>query len=136
MRNGIMEQLTAYTPFATRYYVMSQGQGFGFGLGKMKELTEAFKKAQQVQEGAKRLQEELEQMEIEGESCGGLVKVVLSGNQEPLSVVISPDALGEGADVLSDLVTAAMKDAYNRSTTTMRERMEELTGGLNLPGMM
>ncbi|XHX76511.1 MAG: YbaB/EbfC family nucleoid-associated protein [Stenomitos frigidus ULC029] len=114
---------------------MSQGQGFGFGLGKMKELTEAFKKAQQVQEGAKRLQEELEQMEIEGESGGGLVKVVLSGNQEPLSVTISPDALGEGADVLSDLVTAAMKDAYNRSTATMRERMEELTGGLNLPGM-
>ncbi|XGV99855.1 MAG: YbaB/EbfC family nucleoid-associated protein [Leptolyngbya sp. BL-A-14] len=114
---------------------MSQGQGFGFGLGKMKELTEAFKKAQQVQEGARRLQEELEQMEIEGESGGGLVKVVLSGNQEPLSVTISSDALGEGAEVLSDLVTAAMKDAYNKSTTTMRERMEELTGGLNLPGM-
>lgn len=110
-------------------------QGFGFGLGKVKELQEAFKKAQQVQEGAKRLQEELEEMEIEGESGGGLVKVVLSGNQEPLSVVIAPDALGEGADVLSDLVTAAMKDAYIKSTTTMRERMEELTGGLNLPGM-
>ncbi|MCL6435141.1 MAG: YbaB/EbfC family nucleoid-associated protein [Leptolyngbyaceae cyanobacterium HOT.MB2.61] len=114
---------------------MSQGQGFGFGLGKMKELTEAFKKAQQVQEGAKRLQEELEQMEIEGESGGGLVKVVLSGNQEPLRVTISPDVLGEGADVVSDLVTAAMKDAYNKSTATMREKMEELTGGLNLPGL-
>jgi DNA-binding YbaB/EbfC family protein len=113
---------------------MTQGQGFGFGLGKMKELTEAFKKAQQVQEGAKRLQEELEQMEIEGESGGGVVKVVLSGNQEPLSVTISPDVLGEGAEVLSDLVTAAMKDAYVKSTTTMREKMEELTGGLNLPG--
>ena len=114
---------------------MSQGQGFGFGLGKMKELTEAFKKAQQVQEGARKLQEELEQMEIEGESGGGMVKVVLSGNQEPLNVTISPDVLGEGAEVLSDLVTAAMKDAYNKSTATMRERMEELTGGLNLPGM-
>lgn len=114
---------------------MAQGQGFGFGLGKMKELTEAFKKAQQVQEGAKKLQEDLEQMEIQGESGGGLVKVVLSGNQEPRRVEISPDALGEGADVLSDLVAAAMKDAYEKSTTTMRERMEELTGGLNLPGM-
>ncbi|MBF1999485.1 MAG: YbaB/EbfC family nucleoid-associated protein [Synechococcales cyanobacterium C42_A2020_086] len=112
-----------------------QGQGFGFGLGKMKELTEAFKKAQQVQEGAKRLQEELEVMEIEGESGGGLVKVVLSGNQEPRRVEISADAIGEGADVLSDLVTAAMKDAYNKSTATMRQRMEELTEGLNLPGL-
>ncbi|MEB3355382.1 MAG: YbaB/EbfC family nucleoid-associated protein [Synechococcales bacterium] len=114
---------------------MAKGQGFGFGLNKMKELTEAFKKAQQVQEGAKRLQEELEQMNIEGQAGGGLVKVVLSGNQEPRSVEISPDVLGEGHEVLSELVTAAMKDAYNKSTATMRERMEELTGGLNLPGM-
>jgi nucleoid-associated protein EbfC len=112
-----------------------QGQGFGFGLGKMKELTEAFKKAQQVQEGAKRLQEELETMEIEGESGGGLVKVVLSGNQEPRRVEISADAVNEGVEVLSDLVAAAMKDAYNKSTATMRERMEQLTEGLNLPGM-
>lgn len=110
------------------------GQGFGFGLGKMKELTEAFKKAQQVQEGAKKLQEELDQMEIEGTAGGGLVKVFLSGNQEPRRVEISADALGEGADVVSELVTVAMQDAYAKSTMTMREKMEELTGGLNLPG--
>ena len=114
---------------------MTKGQGFGFGLGKMKELSEAFKKAQQVQEGAKRLQEELEQMEIEGAAGGGLVKVIMSGNQEPRNVVISEEALGEGAEVLSDLVKAAMLDAYNKSTATMREQMEELTGGLSLPGM-
>ncbi|WP_094144205.1 YbaB/EbfC family nucleoid-associated protein, partial [Escherichia coli] len=68
---------------------------------------------------------ELEQMEISGEAGGGLVKVVLSGNQEPRRVEISPEAVSEGADVLSDLVTAAMKDAYNKSTGIMRERMEE-----------
>jgi hypothetical protein len=114
---------------------MSQGQGFGFGLGKMRELTEAIKKAQQVQEGAKQLQEELESMEIEGEAGGGKVKVVMSGNQEPLRVVIDPSALSEDAEMLSDLVLTAMKDAYNRSTSTMREKMEDLTGGLNLPGL-
>ncbi len=113
---------------------MTQGQGFNFGLGKMKELAEAFKKAQQVQENAKLLQEELEQMEITGESGGGLVKVVMSGNQEPRRVTIAPNALNEGADVVSDLVAAAMKDAYARSTETMRQKMEELTSGLNLPG--
>lgn len=114
---------------------MTKGQGFGFGLGKMKELTEAFKKAQQVQEGAKKLQEELEQMEIEGEAGDGLVKVIVSGNQEPLGVQISPDALSQGAESLSKLVTEAMKDAYEKSTATMRERMETLTSGLNLPGL-
>ena len=112
-----------------------KGKGFGFVLGKMKELAEAFKKAQQVQEGAKRLQEELEQMEILGESGGGMVKVVLSGNQEPKRVEIAPSALEEGAEVLSDLVAVAMKDAYTKSTETMRERMEDLTSGLELPGM-
>jgi nucleoid-associated protein EbfC len=111
-----------------------KGQGFGFGLGKMKELADAFKKAQQVQEGAKKLQEELEGMEIQGEAGAGLVKVVVSGNQEPKRVEISAEALAEGADVLSDLVTVAMKDAYNKSTATMRDRMEELTSGLELPG--
>ena len=112
----------------------SKGKGFGFGLGKMKELTEAFKKAQQVHEGAKQLQEELEQLEVEGSAHGGLVKVFMSGNQQPKRVEISEDVLNEGAKVVAELVTAAMKDAYNKSTTTMRERMEELTGGLNLPG--
>ena len=114
---------------------MTKGQGFGFGLGKMKELTEAFKKAQQIQEVAKQLQEELEQMEIEGQAGGSLVTVVMSGNQEPRRVVIAPDALNEGAEMLSDLVTAAMQDANQKSTETMRERMETLTGGLNLPNL-
>jgi hypothetical protein len=112
-----------------------QGQGFGFGLGKMKELTEAFKKAQQVQEGAKQLQEDLDELEVTGEAGGGLVKVIVSGNQEPRRVEISPDVMGEGADVVSELVTKAAKDAYIKSTTTMRQKMEELTGGLNLPGL-
>lgn len=114
---------------------MTKGQGFGFGLGKMKELAEAFKKAQEVQQGAKKLQEELEQMEIEGTSEDGTVKVVLSGNQEPIRVEISQDAVAKGAEALSELVTLAMRDAYEKSTATMRERMEELTSGLNLPGM-
>lgn len=108
-------------------------KGFGFGLGKMKELADAFKKAQQVQEGAKKLQEELEAMRIEGQDTNGLVKVVLSGNQEPQSVAISPDALSKGAEELSQMVKEALVDAYEKSTATMRSRMEDLTSGLNLP---
>ncbi|USR92969.1 YbaB/EbfC family nucleoid-associated protein [Phormidium yuhuli AB48] len=112
-----------------------QGQGFGFGLGKMKELAAAFQKAQEVQEGAKRLQEELDLLEIPGQSSDGTVTVVLSGNQEPRGAEISQGALDQGPEAVSRLVTEAMQDAYNKSTATMREKMEELTGGLNLPGM-
>jgi hypothetical protein len=117
----------------TRKKIMT-GKGFG-PLGKMKELAEAFKKAQQVQQGAQQLQEELEQMEVEGQSDDGLVKVVVSGNQEPRRVEISPDALAQGAEALSASVTIAMQNAYAQSTEIMRSRMEELTSGLNLPGM-
>ncbi|NJK34286.1 MAG: YbaB/EbfC family nucleoid-associated protein [Oscillatoriales cyanobacterium SM2_2_1] len=114
---------------------MSQGQGFGFGgfgLGKMKE---AFQKAQQIQEGAKKLQDELEAMRLTAEAGGGLVKVTLSGNQEPHGVEISEEAIAQGRELLEDLVLTAMKNAYELSTTTMKQRMEELTGGLGLPGV-
>ena len=102
--------------------------------GKMKELADAFQKAQEVQKGAQELQSELEQLEIEGIAGDGLVKVIMSGNQEPRRVEISPDALNQGADAVSEMVTTAMKEAYTKSTEMMRGRMEELTSGLNLPG--
>jgi DNA-binding YbaB/EbfC family protein len=114
---------------------MTQGKGFNFGLGKIKELQDAFKKAQQVQEGAQALQLELEQMEIEGTSSDGLIKVMMSGNQEPRGVAIDPAALEGGVDALAASVTEAMQAAYSQSTETMRSKMEELTSGLNLPGM-
>ena len=110
--------------------------GFGIpGLGKIKELQDAFQKAQQVQAGAQQLQEELEQMDIKGYDEEQLVEVVMSGNQEPRQVTIKPEAFDKGAEALSELVTAAMKDAYAKSSETMRGKMEELTSGLNLPGM-
>lgn len=112
-----------------------KGQGFGLGLGKMKELAEAFKKAQQVQEGAKQLQQELEEMEIQGQTEDGLVIVTMSGNQEPLKVEIKDEALTKSSSDLSAMVTVALKDAYQKSTQIMREKMEELTGGLGIPGM-
>jgi len=114
---------------------MSKGQGFGFGLGKMKELTEAFKKAKQIEEEAQQLQAELEKLELEGSAGGGLVKVVINGNQRPQRVTIAPELMSEEADVVSDMVMAAMVDAYNKSTETMRSRMENLTEGLNIPGL-
>jgi DNA-binding YbaB/EbfC family protein len=113
----------------------NQGKGFGFGLGKMKELANAFQKAQQIQEDAANLQKELEVMRIEGQSADGLVTVVVSGNQEPQSVEIKEEALTKTASELSKIVTEAVKDAHQKSTEIMREKMEALTGNLGLPGM-
>jgi hypothetical protein len=109
----------------------------GFGLPNFGQLTEAFKKAQQIQQDAQKLQEELDAMELEGSSADGLASIWLSGNQQPLRVRLSPELLSQGSEAVEAAVLEALKAAYERSTGTMKERMEELTGGLNLnlPGL-
>ncbi|UPM49362.1 MULTISPECIES: YbaB/EbfC family nucleoid-associated protein [unclassified Synechococcus] len=109
----------------------------GFGLPNFGQLTEAFKKAQQIQQDAAKLQEELDAMEIEGQSSCGRASVWLSGNQQPLKVRLDPALLAEGVSSAESATLEALKSAYDNSTGTMKERMEELTGGLNLnlPGM-
>ena len=109
----------------------------GFGLPNFGQLTEAFRKAQQIQQDAQKLQDELDGMELEGQSADGRASVWLSGNQQPLKVRIAPELLAESAEIAEASVLEALQNAYELSTTTMRERMEALTGGLDLtlPGM-
>jgi DNA-binding YbaB/EbfC family protein len=113
---------------------MTKGQGFGFGLGKIKELQEAFKKAQQFQENAQTVQQELEESRVEGTSSDGGVTVYMNGSQRPISVTITAEAAAKGAESLSQLVTEAMIDAYENSSEVMKEKMNEITSGLELPG--
>ncbi|MEN9201597.1 MAG: YbaB/EbfC family nucleoid-associated protein [Thermostichus sp. DG_1_6_bins_120] len=105
------------------------------GFGPFGKIQEALKKAQEVRDGAQKLQKELEEMEIVGEAGNGLVKVTVNGNQEPLKVSLDPEVLKEAPDVLEDLLLTAMVNAYTQSAETMRKRMEELTGNISLPGL-
>ena len=109
----------------------------GFGLPNFGQLTEAFKKAQQIQQNAQKLQEELEVMEIEGTNNDKRVKIWMSGNQKPLRVEIEQSLLSEEKGQIEEAILESMKSAHEISTTTMKDRMEDLTGGfkLNLPGM-
>tara|TARA_Y100001968_G_scaffold326975_1_gene371081 strand:- start:2831 stop:3178 length:348 start_codon:yes stop_codon:yes gene_type:complete len=109
----------------------------GFGLPNFGQLTEAFRKAQQIQQNAQKLQEELEAMEIEGKSKDGRASIWLSGNQKPIKIKIDPSLAEEDAKSIEDSVLEALNSAHEISTTTMKTRMEELTGGLklNLPGL-
>ena len=109
----------------------------GFGLPNFGQLTEAFKKAQEIQQNAQALQDELDGMEIEGKSSDGRASVWLSGNQQPLRVRLDPALLQEGQQASEAAALEALQAAYEQSTATMKGRMEELTGGLNLnlPGM-
>ena len=109
----------------------------GFGLPNFGQLTEAFKKARQIQQNAQKLQEELEVMEIEGTNNDKRVTIWMSGNQKPLRVEIDQSLLSEEKAQIEETILEGMKSAHEISTTTMKDRMEDLTGGfkLNLPGM-
>ena len=104
----------------------------GFGLPNFGQLTEAFKKAKQIQQDAQKLQDELENREIEGKSDDEMVKVWISGNQLPLKVEVQENILNSDKEKIEQNILQAIQKAHELSTTTMKERMNDLTGGLNL----
>ena len=104
----------------------------GFGLPNFGQLTEAFKKAKQIQQDAQKLQDELEKMEIEGKSDDEMVKVWISGNQLPLKVEVRENIFNSDLEKIEQNILQAIQKAHELSTTTMKERMNDLTGGLNL----
>ena len=104
----------------------------GFGLPNFGQLTEAFKKAKQIQQDAQKLQDELENMEIEGKSDDEMIKVWISGNQLPLKVEVQENILNSDKEKIEQNILQAIQKAHELSTTTMKERMNDLTGGLNL----
>ena len=104
----------------------------GFGLPNFGQITEAFKKAQQIQQNAQKLQEELDLMEIEGTNEDGRISICLSGNQKPIRVKIKESLLSENKETIEAAILEAIQIAHETSTANMKNRMEELTGGLNL----
>jgi DNA-binding YbaB/EbfC family protein len=81
-----------------------------------------------------KMQEELADLEVEGQSGGGLVKVKLNGKLEARSLKIDPSLIkAEEAEMLEDLVIAAFQDAKTKAETAVQAKMQEITGGLSLP---
>ena len=109
----------------------------GFGLPNFGQITEAFKKAKEIQQNAQKLQDELEGMEIEGKSADEMIKEWISGNQVPLKVEVNENICNSNKELFEKNILEAIKQAHESSTTTMKERMNDLTGGLNLnlPGL-
>src|SRR5215212_7563926 len=97
------------------------------------QLAGLMKQAQAMQDNMKKAQEELAQMEVEGQSGAGLVKVVMTCRHDVKRVSIDPSLLAEDRDMLEDLVAAAVNDAVRRVETTTQEKMSGLTAGLPLP---
>ncbi|HEY9150711.1 MAG: YbaB/EbfC family nucleoid-associated protein [Xanthomonadaceae bacterium] len=96
-------------------------------------LGNIMKQAQAMQENLQKAQAELANLEVSGESGGGLVKVVMTGRHEVRRVSIDDSLLADDKDMLEDLVAAAVNDAVHKVESTTQERMSGLTAGMNLP---
>ncbi len=92
------------------------------------------RQAQQLQAKLEKVQEELETLTVEGSAGGGVIKVVMTGKQVVESVSIDPEAM-EDADLLQDLVAAAVNDAFSKTQELAAEKMGAITGGLKIPGL-
>ncbi len=94
------------------------------------------KQAQEMQANLQKAQEELANMEVTGESGGGMVKVVMTGRHDVRRVSIDPTLIGDDKEMLEDLVAAAVNDAVRKVEATSQAKLSNLTAGINLPGGM
>ena len=100
----------------------------------MKNLGNILKQAQNIQSRMGEVQEELRDLEIEGQSGAGMVKAVVNGKGEMRSLKLDPASVDkDDVGVLEDLIVAAVNDARTKADAISQEKMSELTAGLPLP---
>ncbi|KAA3634400.1 MAG: YbaB/EbfC family nucleoid-associated protein [Calditrichaeota bacterium] len=103
------------------------------GLGNMGNMM---KQVQQMQAKMEKIQAELEEMEIEGTAGGGMVKAVVTGKQDLVSITLDPEVVDkDDVEMLQDLIVAAVNQAKEKAAEIQAEHMSAVTGGLNLPGL-
>ena len=94
-----------------------------------------YKKAQEMQKKMADIQSEINSMKIEGSSGGDMVKVIVSGEKQLLSLDINPDVLTEDKEMLEDLIVVAVNQAIDKVDAISKDKMGSLTGGMNIPGL-
>ena len=98
------------------------------------DLMKMMKQAQEIQGRMQKMQEDLADLEVEGQSGAGLVKVKLNGKLDVRSLKIDPSLIKpEEAEMLEDLIVAAFQDAKTKAEAVVQAKMQEVTGGLALP---
>lgn len=99
----------------------------------MNGLGDLMKKAQEMQANMQKMQEELANAEVLGESGAGLVKVTMTGRHDVKKVDIDSSLMSEDKEMLEDLLAAAVNDAVRKVEANSREKMTDLTGGMQMP---
>jgi len=92
--------------------------------------------AMQMQQAMERVKVELAQSHVDGSAGGGVVKAVVTGDNQLVSVTIDPSAVDPSdVDMLQDLIVAAVNDALRSAKELGETKMAAVTGGMRLPGM-
>ena len=113
---------------------MAKG-GYRGGMGGGMNMN-MIKQAQKMQQDMLKMQEELESKEYDATAGGGMVKAVVNGKHELLSLSIHPEAVDpEDVERLQDMVVAAVNEAMRKAEAEAAQNMSKLTGGLNLGGL-
>lgn len=100
----------------------------------MPDFMGLMKQAAELKSKMDAMQAELDQIEVEGTSGGGMVMVTLSAKGDMKRVQIDPSLVKpEEKEIVEDLIVAAHGDARRKAEAVMQERMKSLTGGLPLP---
>lgn len=106
----------------------------GYGSGEATNMNQIAKKAQKIQEEMERVSDELDAKEYTVTTGGGAVSVKMLGSLEITDLTISDEAM-EDKEMLIDMVTGAVNEVIRNINSDKEERMNEVTGGLSLPGM-
>lgn len=108
----------------------------GVGGGGAANLQQLAKQAQKMQEDMEKVTAELEQKEYSATSGGGMVSVIVSGKMEVKSIEMKPEVVDpEDTEMLGDLIAAAVNEAIRAASAEKEDKMNQLSGGLNIPGM-
>jgi DNA-binding YbaB/EbfC family protein len=86
-----------------------------------------------MQEKMREAQDLIKNIEVEGEAGGNLVKVILKGDYELKSIIISEEAKKEKIEIINDLIIAAFNNAKEKLKKKSADELSKITGGLNLP---
>ena len=97
------------------------------------QLAGLMKQAQAMQDNLKKAQDELGNIEVEGQSGAGLVKVTMTCKHDVKRVAIDPSLLADDKDMLEDLVAAAFNAAVRRAEQVSSEKMAKLSAGMPMP---
>ena len=113
---------------------MAKG-GYRGGMGGGMNMN-MIKQAQKMQQDMLKMQEEMESKEYDATAGGGMVKAVVNGKHEVLSLTINPEAVDpEDVEMLQDMIVAAVNEAMRKAEADQSANMAKLTGGLNLGGL-